>query len=85
MKTTLLVVASPVVAALAFAILPPASAHEVRCFTSGSAATAVAVPSGGGPCPKIASSHADCLKVLRDRGWDGSTSYFACATQGYKN
>jgi len=81
MKATLLLVAG-----LALAILSnaPANANEVRCYTNGNT-TAVTVPSAGGPCPKVASSYTECMKVLKDRGWDSNASYYACGTQGYKN
>ena len=73
-------------AGLALAILSnaPANANEVRCFTN-SNTTAVKVPSGGGPCPKIASNYAECVKVLKERGWDSNAIPYACTTQGYKN
>jgi hypothetical protein len=74
------------VAALALAILSNAfaNANEVRCFTNTNT-TGVKVPSAGGPCPKIAASYAECVKVLKDRGWDSNAIPYACTTQGYKN
>lgn len=81
MKARLLVEAG-----LALAILSnaPANANEVRCYTN-SNTTTVKVPSAGGPCPKIASSYAECVKVLKERGWDSNAIPYACTTQGYKN
>jgi hypothetical protein len=81
MKATLLFVVGLVLAILSNA---PASANEVRCYTN-SNTTGVTVPSAGGPCPKIASSYAECVKVLRERGWDSNAIPYACTTQGYKN
>jgi hypothetical protein len=79
-------VTSLFVAGLALAILSstPASASEMRCFTNNNT-TGVTVPSSGGPCPKVASSYAECVKVLRARGWDSNSIPYACTTQGYKN
>jgi hypothetical protein len=81
MKATLLLVAG-----LAFAILSnaPAKANEVRCYTN-SDTTGVKYPSGGGPCPKIATSYAGCVRVLRERGWDGNAITYACTTQRYQD
>jgi hypothetical protein len=74
------------VAGLALGILSnaPANANEVRCFTSNTT-TAVAVPSSGGACPKIAKSYAECLKIGTERGWDKNALVYACTTQGYKD
>jgi hypothetical protein len=76
------------VAGLALAILsiaPANAAQETRCFVSNSNTSDVKVPSAGGPCPKIASSYAECIKVGMERGWDSSALHYACHTQGYKN
>jgi hypothetical protein len=80
MKTALLF------AGLAFAVLsnaPANAAQETRCFTNGN--TVAVTVTVGGPCPKIASSYAECLKVGKERGWDSNALSYACATQGYKN
>jgi hypothetical protein len=79
-------VTSLFVAGLALAIWSsaPAKAAEVRCFTS-SNTSGVTYPSAGGPCPKIASSYAECVTMLRERGWDSNSIPYACTTQGYKN
>jgi len=81
MKATLFFVAG---LAIAISSNAPANANEVRCYTN-SDVTAVTHPSAGGPCPKIASSYAECVKVLGERGWDGNAISYACQTQGYKN
>ncbi len=80
MKATMLLFAG-----LALAILSnaPAKANEVRCYTNAET-TSVKYPSWGGPCPKIATSFAECVRVLHERGWDGNAITFACTTQGYK-
>jgi hypothetical protein len=81
MKATLLLVAG---LALAILLNAPASANEMRCYTS-SDTTGVKVPSSGGPCPKIAKTYAECIKVGTERGWDKNALFYACNTQGYKD
>jgi hypothetical protein len=81
MKTALPFVVGLVLAVLSNA--PANAAQETRCFTN-SNTVAVTVTTGG-PCPKIASSYAECLKVGKEWGWDGNALSYACATQGYKN
>ena len=76
------------VAGLALEVLSNAPADAgplyVRCYTSGNT-VGVTYPSTGGPCPKIASSHAECMKVGIERGWDANSMGWACFTQAYKN
>ena len=80
MKVSLLFVAGLALTTLSNA---PANA-EPRCWLS-SNLPADTVPSTGGACPKIAKSHAECMKLGTERGWDRPALFYACNTQGYKN
>lgn len=80
MKVSLLLVAGFALAILSLATLSntPAKA-EMRCYTTSNTTT------GAAPCPKIAKSYTECIKLGMERGWDRSAIFYACNTQGYKN
>jgi hypothetical protein len=80
MKVSLLLVAGLALTTLSNT---PANA-EPRCWLS-SNIPADTIPSAGGACPKIAKSHAECIKLGTERGWDLAALFYACNTQGYKN
>jgi hypothetical protein len=80
MKVSLLFVAGLALTSLSNT---PANA-EPRCWLSSNIPVNT-TPSAGGPCPKIAKSYAECIKLGTERGWDSAALFYACNTQGYKN
>lgn len=72
--------------ALAISSNAPANAGPLmtRCWMSSNIPKDT-VPSTGGLCPKIAATYAECQRVAHERGWDSTSSFYACGTMGYKN
>jgi hypothetical protein len=80
MKVSLPLVAGSALAIISLAILSNAPAKaEMRCYTTSNTTT------GAAPCPKIAKSYVECVKMGIERGWDRSAIFYACNTQDYKN